>query len=147
MRTPRRLLVAGLVAALALLVAACGGGSGGSGSGGDTAAAASPITIGYSAWPGWFPLAVAEAKGFFAKAGVDVKLRYFTDYTASIDALNAGRLDANTETLNDLIAAAATGVKLKIVINTDFSAGNDEVIVDRGITSVAGLRGKTIAAE
>ena len=31
------------------------------------------VTIGYSAWPGWFPLAVAEKEGIFKKDGLDVE--------------------------------------------------------------------------
>ena len=32
------------------------------------------LTIGYSAWPGWFPLAVAEEQGIFEEVGLDVEL-------------------------------------------------------------------------
>ena len=124
---------------LALGLAACGDDS--------SSASSDPIVIGYSAWPGWFPLKVAEAQGFFADAGVNVELKYFNDYTASIDALAAGQVDANAQTLNDTLAIAATGSDVRIVVNTDFSAGNDAIIVDRSITSVADLKGKTVAAE
>ena len=124
---------------LALGLAACGDDS--------SSASSDPIVIGYSAWPGWFPLKVAEAQGFFTDAGVNVELKYFNDYTASIDALAAGQVDANAQTLNDTLAIAATGSDVRIVVNTDFSAGNDAIIVDRSITSVADLKGKTVAAE
>ena len=70
---------------------------------------ATKLTIGYSAWPGWFPLAVAEEKGIFEKAGLDVDLKYFADYTASLDALVAGQVDVNAQTLNDTIFAVAVG--------------------------------------
>ena len=63
------------------------------------------LTVGYSAWPGWFPLAVAEEQGIFEEAGVDVELTYFADYIASLDALVAGSIDVNTQTLNDTIFA------------------------------------------
>ena len=132
------LVVTGLTAAA--LLAGCGSQSAASTESG-------PITIAYSAWPGWFPLAVAEEKGFFDAEGVDVNLKFFNDYTASIDALNAGQVDANAETLNDTIASVATGADLQIVINTDFSAGNDAVIVDKSITSIEDLKGKKVAAE
>lgn len=140
---PRIIAAIAASAALVLSAAACGGDDSSSGSGGS----GDPIVIGYSAWPGWFPLKVAEEKGFFDKAGVKVELKYFNDYTASIDALTAGQTDANTQTLNDTLAGEAAGADLKIVVNTDFSAGNDAVIVDKSITSVKDLRGKTIAAE
>ena len=47
--------------------------------------------IGYSAWPGWFPLAVADQAGIFKKDGLDVDLKYFADYIASLDAHGRGQ--------------------------------------------------------
>jgi NitT/TauT family transport system substrate-binding protein len=35
------------------------------------------VRIGYSAWPGWFPWAVTEAKGLFGMAGVAAILLWF----------------------------------------------------------------------
>ncbi|MGD9696972.1 MAG: ABC transporter substrate-binding protein [Thermoleophilia bacterium] len=149
MRYLRSSLLAAVVAALALAAAACGGDDDASGAAttGGPSAEGPAITIGYSAWPGWFPLKVAEEKGFFAQAGVNVELRYFTDYIASLDAFTAGQLDGNTQTLNDTIAGMSAGAKAAIVVNTDFSAGNDAIIVDRSIDSIADLKGKTVAAE
>jgi NitT/TauT family transport system substrate-binding protein len=105
------------------------------------------LTIGYSAWPGWFPLAVADKEGIFTKAGLKVDLKYFVDYTASLDALVAGQLDVNAQTLNDTIFAVASGSKQTIVVTGDNSTGNDAVICDKSITTIDGLKGKTVAAE
>ena len=116
-----------------------------------TVASAAPtgpkLTIGYSAWPGWFPLAVADEKGFFKAAGLNVDLKYFVDYTASLDALVAGKVDVNAQTLNDTIFAVSAGAKQKIVVVNDNSTGNDAVICDAKINGVADLKGKKIAAE
>jgi NitT/TauT family transport system substrate-binding protein len=111
------------------------------------AAKTDKITIGYSAWPGWFPLAVADEAGIFEKDGLDVDLKYFTDYIASLDAMAAGKLDANTQTLNDTMASVAGGSKQAIIAVNDNSAGNDAIICDKSITSIADMKGKTIAAE
>ncbi len=146
MRFLRIPLLAGLVAALALGASACGGDDD-EAAAGTTAAAGPTITLGYSAWPGWFPLKVAEEKGFFEKAGVNVELRFFTDYIASIDAFTAGQIDGNTQTLSDTMAGVAAGQKAAIVVNTDFSAGNDAIIVNESIGTIEDLKGKTIAAE
>jgi NitT/TauT family transport system substrate-binding protein len=105
------------------------------------------VTIGYSAWPGWFPLAVADKAGIFKKDGLDVDLKYFADYIASLDAMVAGKLDANTQTLNDTMASVAGGSKQAIIAVNDNSAGNDAIICDKSITSVADMKGKTVAAE
>jgi NitT/TauT family transport system substrate-binding protein len=137
-------------AAAALLVAAVASACGSSGTddkGTSAASASSKLTIGYSAWPGWFPLAVAEQEGLFDKAGLDVDLKYFTDYTASLDALVAGKVDVNAQTLNDTIFAVSSGAEQKIVVVNDNSTGNDQVICDKSITSIQQLKGKTVAAE
>jgi NitT/TauT family transport system substrate-binding protein len=105
------------------------------------------LKIGYSAWPGWFPLAVAEKEGIFAKHGLKVDLTYFVDYTTSLDALSAGKLDVNTQTLNDTIFAVSAGSDQRIVAVNDNSTGNDAVICDQSISTVKDLKGKTIAAE
>ena len=57
------------------------------------AQAAEPLKIGYSDWPGWVAWQVAIDKGWFKDAGVDVKFEWF-DYSASMDAFAAGKLDA-----------------------------------------------------
>ncbi len=143
-------LTAGLLTAG--LLAGCGGsdsagsddgGSGASGSGGS----GETIKIGYSAWPGWFPLTVAEQEDLFAEAGVDVELVYFADYTASLDALVAGKVDVNAQTLNDTLFGVAAGSDQRVIVVNDNSTGNDAVICDESITSVEDLAGKTIGAE
>jgi NitT/TauT family transport system substrate-binding protein len=106
-----------------------------------------PVRIGYSAWPGWFPWKVSEEKGLFKAAGVPVTLQWFDGYLDSINALNAGQLDCNSQTLNDTISSVAGGADLVVVLTNDNSTGNDQVIVAPGIKTVADLKGKVVAAE
>jgi NitT/TauT family transport system substrate-binding protein len=105
------------------------------------------ITLGYSAWPGWFPWAIADEKGLFEENGVDVDMRFFSDYIASLDALVAGEIDGNSQTLNDTMLGVASGSEQVIVLVNDNSTGNDAIIVDESIASIEDLRGKTVAAE
>ncbi|MFD9888290.1 ABC transporter substrate-binding protein [Amycolatopsis sp. NPDC059027] len=107
----------------------------------------SKITLGFSAWPGWFPWQIAQEKGLFAKNGVDVELKYFESYTDSINALSSGAIDANSQTLNDTLSSVSGGAKLSIVLVNDNSTGNDKIIARDGITSVADLKGKKVAVE
>lgn len=136
--TARRVLVAVL-----LLLAALAGCSSKS----DSGTADSPVTLGFSAWPGWFPWQVAADEGLFAKNGVKVTLKYFDSYTDSLNALASGSIDANSQTLNDTLSSVAGGAKESIVLVNDNSTGNDQIIAKPGINSVADLRGKTVAAE
>jgi NitT/TauT family transport system substrate-binding protein len=139
----------GMLAALCLVLALAGcneqattGGAGGGG--GDTGG---KITLGFSAWPGWFPWQVAADQGLFAKNGVDVEVKYFENYTDSLNALSTGNIDANSQTLNDTVSSVAGGAKERIVLVNDNSTGNDQIIAQEGIASVADLKGKTVAAE
>jgi NitT/TauT family transport system substrate-binding protein len=105
------------------------------------------VSLGYSAWPGWFPWAVADEQGFFEENGVDVDLRFFADYLGSLDAMVAGELDGNSQTLNDTMLGVASGSEQVIVLTNDNSTGNDAIIVDESIETVEDLAGKTVAAE
>ncbi|MGH2588902.1 MAG: ABC transporter substrate-binding protein [Dehalococcoidia bacterium] len=130
---------------LSALILACGGDSD-SGDGESTSGGA-PIKLGFSAWPGWFPWQVAEEAGIFKQAGVNVELVWFEGYTDSINALNAGRLDANSQTLNDTLTAVAAGADERIVLVNDNSTGNDQIIADSGIQTPADLKGKRVGVE
>lgn len=106
-----------------------------------------PVKIGYSAWPGWFPWKVTEVKGLFQAQGVAATMQWFDGYTDSINALNAGQLDCNSQTLNDTISSLAGGADLQVVLQNDFSTGNDQIIAAAEIKSITGLKGKKVAAE
>jgi NitT/TauT family transport system substrate-binding protein len=105
------------------------------------------VTLGFSAWPGWFPWQVAQEKGLFSKNGVNVDLKWFDSYTDSLNALSTGAIDANSQTLNDTLASMSGGAKETIVLVNDNSTGNDKIIAREGISSVADLKGKKVAVE
>jgi NitT/TauT family transport system substrate-binding protein len=135
------------VLCLALAITGCNEQATTGGAGGDGGDGGGKITLGFSAWPGWFPWQVAADQGLFAKNGVDVEVKYFENYTDSLNALSTGNIDANSQTLNDTISSVAGGAKQTIVLVNDNSTGNDQIIAREGIASVSDLKGKTVAAE
>jgi NitT/TauT family transport system substrate-binding protein len=153
MRTRTRGIAAASALALLFTAAACGGDDAKEDTSSDPTVnedgggSGETIVLGYSAWPGWFPLAVAEEAGIFEEHGLDVELRFFADYLGSLDAMAAGQIDGNTQTLNDTMFAVAAGDEQVIVVTNDNSTGNDAIICDESITSIEQLAGKTIAAE
>lgn len=108
--------------------------------------AAGPLKIGYSDWPGWVAWEVGVEKGWFKKAGVEVKFEWF-DYVASMDAFAAGKIDAVCMTNGDALVTGATGAKGVMMLMNDYSNGNDMVIGAKGIKSMADLKGKKVGVE
>jgi NitT/TauT family transport system substrate-binding protein len=111
------------------------------------AAQGGKIVIGYSAWPGWFPWRIAEKQELFKKNNIDVELKYFENYTDSLNALAGGAIDGNSQTLNDTLVSVSGGSKQTIVLVNDNSTGNDQIIARQGINSIADLKGKKVAVE
>jgi len=121
----------------------------------DSAAASDPTaststgyaTLGFSAWPGWFPWQVAEEQKLFATHKVAVGLKWFDGYQESINTLSAQQINANSQTLNDTLSAVSGGADQVVVLVNDNSTGNDKVIARKGINTIADLKGKKVAAE
>ncbi|RLM15235.1 ABC transporter substrate-binding protein [Gibbsiella quercinecans] len=108
--------------------------------------AAQPLKIGYSDWPGWVAWQVAIDKGWFKQAGVEVDFEWF-DYSASMDAFAAGKIDAVTMTNGDSLVTGAGGGKSVMIMLTDYSNGNDMIIAKPGIKSLSELKGQKVSVE
>ncbi|QEY31913.1 aliphatic sulfonate ABC transporter substrate-binding protein [Synechococcus sp. RSCCF101] len=141
LRQLRTLALAAL--ALVLAVACARGGPGGGGS-----ATGEPIVLGYSNWAGWWPWAIAVEEKLFEKNGVNVEMQWFDGYVQSMETFAAGKIDGNSQTLNDTISflPGANGGAVVVLVN-DNSAGNDQIIADESIRSIKELKGKTVAVE
>jgi NitT/TauT family transport system substrate-binding protein len=129
-----RRAIAGAAAALAVALAAA------------PAQAAKPLTIGYSDWPGFVAFQIAIDKGWFKQEGVDVNFQWF-DYSASLDAFSAGKLDAVGATNGDALVTGASGARNVMVLLTDYSSGNDMIVAKPPIRSVDALKGKKVGVE
>lgn len=113
-------------------------------SGGSSGSASS---LGFSAWPGWFPWQVTQEQKIFEANNASVALKWFDGYLESINTLTVQQIDANSQTLNDTISAVSGGADQVVVLVNDNSTGNDKVIVRQGINTIADLKGKKVAAE
>lgn len=107
---------------------------------------AAPLTVGYSDWPGWVAWQVAIDKGWIKEAGLDLTFQWF-DYSASMDAFSAGKLDADLMTNGDTLVTGAGGGKGIMIMLTDYSNGNDMIVAKPGIKSLKDLKGKKIGIE
>ncbi|MBV8885007.1 MAG: ABC transporter substrate-binding protein [Chroococcidiopsidaceae cyanobacterium CP_BM_RX_35] len=111
------------------------------------ASSGTSVSLGYSAWPGWFPWKITNEEKIFEANKVNVDLKWFDNYTDSINGLTAGQLAANSQTLNDTLSPVASGANEVVVLVNDNSTGNDQIIARPGINTITDLKGKKVAAE
>ncbi len=109
-------------------------------------ASAATLTIGYSDWPGWVAWQVAIDKGWLKDAGLDVNFQWF-DYSASMDAFTAGKIDADLMTNGDTLVTGSGGGKGIMILLTDYSSGNDMIVGRPGIKTLKDLKGKKVGVE
>jgi NitT/TauT family transport system substrate-binding protein len=109
------------------------------------ACAAGKITLGVVNWIGYGPIYCAAANGFYKQHGADVKLVTFSDNSLMPGALQGGELDASTLTYDQVIAAAAKGWRLKVVMPLDYSVGGDAILSSAAVRSVMDLKGRKVA--
>ena len=107
--------------------------------------AAGKTTLGVVNWIGYGPLYCAVAQGFYKRHGADVKLVTFSDNSLMPGALMGGELDASTLTYDQVIASAAKGWKLKVVMPLDYSVGGDAILSVAALRSVKDLKGRKVA--
>lgn len=107
---------------------------------------AAPLKVAYSDWPGWTALAIAEQKGWYKDAGVEVELLWF-EYGPSMEAFTAGKVDAVTVTNGDGLVTGAGGAKNVAIMLTDYSNGNDMIVAKPGVESLKDLKGKKVGIE
>ena len=108
--------------------------------------AAAPLKVAYSDWPGWTAFAIAQEKGWYKDAGIEVELLWF-EYGPSMEAYAAGKVDAVMVTNGDALVTGAGGAKNTMILVTDYSNGNDMVVATKGIGSMKDLKGKKIGVE
>jgi NitT/TauT family transport system substrate-binding protein len=97
-------------------------------------------------WPGTYWVEIAEAKGWFKEAGLNVKLIDTNkDYLGSLADVVSGKIDTANFSPFDLVEYNAKGADLVSIINSDFSNGTDGIVGKKEFKGLADLRGKRVA--
>jgi len=103
------------------------------------------IKVGWSFWPGLYPLLVAEDKNLGSKYGLRLEHQTYNDTTEILKALQAHKIDMGFGTISDALTLDSRNPgEFKAVMVTDYSNGSDAVIARPEIMSIADLRGKRI---
>jgi NitT/TauT family transport system substrate-binding protein len=90
---------------------------------------------------------LADEQGFFEKNGVKVNIQEFSSTTESTNAFAGGQIDFVTQPSSETISPFFQGADMSVVLETDKSNGCEGLIATSDITTVADLKGKTIATQ
>lgn len=102
-----------------------------------------PLRIAVNLWPGLYPLAIAQEKGFFAKHNVNVEIKYYNAYANTYADLIAEKIDGVSVIIGDVLPISAQK-DVRLIFPVDASDGADEFLVGPEIKSASDLKGKRI---
>lgn len=106
--------------------------------------ATTSMKIGTVVWIGYGPFFVADAKDFYKKHDLKVKLQMFTDPALIPTAMASHSVDGGMLTYDQVIGSVAKGLAHKVVMPIDYSNGGDAIVADAAITKVTDFKGKKI---
>lgn len=124
---------------LSMFLTACSGA-------GAQAEVKTPLRVGWILWPGFYPLVIAEEKGFFEAQGVEVELLLYESAAEETAALASGMVDGGIIALNDALLDTIAH-NAKVVLITDNSAGGDQIVATADITSAESIQFKNIGVK
>lgn len=113
--------------------------------GAPAAAQETPVAIGISGWTGFAPLTLAKEAGLFKKNGLDVTIKKIPQKDRHL-AIASGDVQCAATTVETWVVWNANGVATTQIFQLDKSYGADGMVVKPGITKIADLKGKTVAA-
>jgi NitT/TauT family transport system substrate-binding protein len=103
------------------------------------------VAIAISGWTGFAPLTLANEAGLFKKNGLDVTIKKIPQKDRHL-AIASGDVQCAATTVETWVAWNANGVATTQIFQLDKSYGADGMVVKPGITKIADLKGKTVAA-
>lgn len=103
------------------------------------------VKINIVTWPGYGPIYLGQAKGFFKDEGVQVNVAIQENTQARTAALISGEIDLIGITFESIVLSNMKSLPMQVVGITDISSGGDGIIAKPTIKSIADLAGKRVA--
>lgn len=112
-----------------------------------TEASIAEASIAIVTWIGYTPLYIAQEKGFYQEAGLNLKMQVFGSNVEANAAFRSGRVDAITLVPSETLTLAATDKAFRVVYVVDLSSGGDGILARNQIQDIAAFKGQKIAVE
>ncbi|MBI5728815.1 MAG: ABC transporter substrate-binding protein [Candidatus Magasanikbacteria bacterium] len=105
------------------------------------------ITIGYDKWPGYIGFYIANEKGYFKEAGLNVEFKSYPSLTEIYSDYLSGKIQGAANLTMDVVNQVYAGFDQKIVLVMDYSSGSDGIIASPSVKRFADIKGKRVAFE
>ena len=106
------------------------------------------LRVGINPWPGYEFLYLAQEKGFYREAGLEVRLVEFNSLSDARRAYERGQINVLASTVIEVLQARDYSARSpQIVQVVDYSNGADVILARSGLTNGAGLRGARVGLE
>lgn len=90
--------------------------------------AAVPLRVAIDLWPGYYPLVIAQEKGYLAAEGVAVDLSIPQDTHRMIAEFAANELDLICVSMGDIVLTTRVRPDIRMILCSDESAGGDQLL-------------------
>ena len=103
-----------------------------------------PLHVAVDLWPGYYPLILAQERGYLREEGVEVEIVIPQDTDAMLSDFAAGSYDAVAVALGDVINVTQRNPEICVVLVSDESAGGDALVGREPLTDPTDLSGMRI---
>ena len=99
-----------------------------------SAATTTKLVVGHDLWIGYSGVFVAQEKGYFKEAGLEVQLKPFSNPGETLPAMIAGQLDIGLTTVQNLVLLNGTSNVAAVTMGSiDASNGADAIVAKESI--------------
>ncbi len=95
-------------------------------------------------WPGYYPLVIAQARGYLEEEGVAVDLRIPQDTHRMIAEFAAKEHDLICVSMGDVVLTTRVQPDIRMILCSDESAGGDQLLARNAATAAGDFRGARI---
>ena len=105
------------------------------------------VTMAFCTWTGYSPMFIAQEKGYFEEAGLNVDIQVIEDESTYAALITQGSVQFLATAQDPNIKMYANGATSRFILAMDASVGADGLVATDDIVTLDDLAGKTLALD
>ena len=105
------------------------------------------VTMAFCTWTGYSPMFIAQEKGYFEEAGLNVDIQVIEDESTYAALITQGSVQFLATAQDPNIKMYANGATSRYVLTMDASVGADGLVTTGDIAALDDLAGRTLALD